>query len=104
VLQATAERERAAAIAAVLYPNDSTPEGKELRLKQQYFFVSASLQVCVCGVVLLRLAGALLGGGGSRHPEQRPSGSQFGWLAQPQRLALSTVITTTTTPPRHRRT
>jgi starch phosphorylase len=28
----------------VLYPNDSTPEGKELRLKQQYFFVSASLQ------------------------------------------------------------
>jgi hypothetical protein len=29
----------------VLYPNDSTPEGKELRLKQQYFFVSASLQV-----------------------------------------------------------
>ncbi|KAI8467049.1 MAG: starch phosphorylase [Monoraphidium minutum] len=32
------------AISAVLYPNDSTPEGKELRLKQQYFFVSASLQ------------------------------------------------------------
>jgi len=28
----------------VLYPNDSTPEGKELRLKQQFFFVSASLQ------------------------------------------------------------
>lgn len=43
--QATSERERAAAISAVLYPNDSTPEGKELRLKQQYFFVSASLQV-----------------------------------------------------------
>ena len=29
---------------AVLYPDDSTPQGKELRLKQQYFFVSASLQ------------------------------------------------------------
>jgi glucan phosphorylase len=43
-VQATSERERAAAISAVLYPNDSTPEGKELRLKQQYFFVSASLQ------------------------------------------------------------
>jgi starch phosphorylase len=43
--QAVEERERAAAISAVLYPNDSTPEGKELRLKQQYFFVSASLQV-----------------------------------------------------------
>jgi len=28
----------------VLYPNDSTNEGKLLRLKQQYFFVSASLQ------------------------------------------------------------
>jgi starch phosphorylase len=42
--RATAERERAADISAVLYPNDSTPEGKELRLKQQYFFVSASLQ------------------------------------------------------------
>lgn len=43
--QAVEERERALAISAVLYPNDSTPEGKELRLKQQYFFVSASLQV-----------------------------------------------------------
>lgn len=40
-----AEKDRASAISAVLYPNDSTPEGKELRLKQQYFFVSASLQV-----------------------------------------------------------
>lgn len=38
------ERERAEAITSVLYPNDSTPEGKFLRLKQQYFFVSASLQ------------------------------------------------------------
>ncbi|SHK34047.1 maltodextrin phosphorylase [Anaerobranca californiensis DSM 14826] len=31
-------------ISKVLYPNDSTDEGKLLRLKQQYFFVSASLQ------------------------------------------------------------
>lgn len=30
-------------ITAVLYPNDSTDTGKELRLRQQYFFVSASL-------------------------------------------------------------
>jgi starch phosphorylase len=27
-----------------LYPDDSTPQGKELRFKQQYFFVSASIQ------------------------------------------------------------
>jgi glycogen phosphorylase len=31
-------------LSRVLYPADSTPQGKELRLKQQYFFVSASLQ------------------------------------------------------------
>ncbi len=31
-------------ISRVLYPNDSTNEGKLLRLRQQYFFVSASLQ------------------------------------------------------------
>jgi starch phosphorylase len=31
-------------ISWVLYPNDSTPAGRELRLKQEYFFVAASLQ------------------------------------------------------------
>ena len=31
-------------ISKVLYPNDGTDEGKQLRLKQQHFFVSASLQ------------------------------------------------------------
>lgn len=36
-------RQKAEFISSVLYPNDSTPSGKELRLKQQYFFVSASI-------------------------------------------------------------
>jgi len=31
-------------VSRVLYPDDSTPEGRELRFRQQYFFVSASLQ------------------------------------------------------------
>ena len=38
------EEIKASAISKVLYPDDSTEEGKILRLKQQYFFVSASLQ------------------------------------------------------------
>lgn len=37
-------KRKADEITAVLYPNDATEEGKELRLKQQFFFVSASLQ------------------------------------------------------------
>ena len=31
-------------LSKVLYPSDTTAMGRELRLKQQYFFVSASLQ------------------------------------------------------------
>lgn len=38
------EKNEAENISRVLYPNDSRREGKILRLKQQYFFVSASIQ------------------------------------------------------------
>ena len=42
--RAVAEKMNSETISKVLYPNDNTPAGRELRLAQQYFFVSASLQ------------------------------------------------------------
>lgn len=42
--EALALKNKAEDISRVLYPNDSEKAGKILRLKQQYFFVSASLQ------------------------------------------------------------
>ena len=42
--EASAEAVDAKNVSRVLYPDDTTPQGKELRFKQQYFFVSASLQ------------------------------------------------------------
>ncbi|MGF1491743.1 MAG: glycogen/starch/alpha-glucan phosphorylase [Microcoleaceae cyanobacterium] len=41
---AVAEKMRSETISKVLYPNDNTPQGKQLRLEQQFFFVSCSLQ------------------------------------------------------------
>ena len=41
---AVAEQVDAKNLSRVLYPDDSTPQGKELRFRQQYFCVSASLQ------------------------------------------------------------
>ena len=43
-IQAVAEKNESENLSKVLYPDDTTQMGRELRLKQQYFFVSASLQ------------------------------------------------------------
>jgi len=43
-LKAMEERHRAEVISKILYPEDAHREGKLLRLMQQYFFISASLQ------------------------------------------------------------
>ena len=45
--KAVEQQTLARTICEVLYPNDNHYAGKELRLKQQYFFVSASLQLAV---------------------------------------------------------
>jgi starch phosphorylase len=41
---ALAEQARAEALSKILYPSDNTPAGRELRLRQEYFLVSAALQ------------------------------------------------------------
>jgi len=41
---ALTEQARAEALSKILYPSDETPAGRELRLRQEYFFVAASLQ------------------------------------------------------------
>jgi starch phosphorylase len=43
-LQAVRSQAFAENISKVLYPEDSTPQGKELRLQQQYFFVACSIR------------------------------------------------------------
>ncbi len=41
---ALSDQARAEAISKILYPSDTSASGRELRLRQEYFFVSASLQ------------------------------------------------------------
>ena len=45
--QAVEQQNLARTIVEVLYPNDNHYAGKELRLKQQYFFISASIQTAI---------------------------------------------------------
>lgn len=47
-IQAVLDRNIAENISRVLYPNDNFFEGKELRLKQEYFMCAATLQVKDC--------------------------------------------------------
>ena len=46
--EAVAAKNMAEQITMVLYPNDASENGKELRLRQQYFLASASLQDVLC--------------------------------------------------------
>ena len=48
---AIVEREAVMDLCRVLYPNDTTYAGKVLRVRQQYFFVSASLQAMIANYV-----------------------------------------------------
>ena len=50
------ESARAETITRVLYPADSTPAGQELRLRQEFFFSSASLQDIIRRSVVLTVA------------------------------------------------
>ena len=43
-MHASRDAIQASTISRVLYPDDTTPEGRELRLKQEYFFTAASLE------------------------------------------------------------
>ncbi|HIK45633.1 MAG TPA: glycogen/starch/alpha-glucan phosphorylase [Leptolyngbyaceae cyanobacterium M65_K2018_010] len=43
-IRAVADKTQSESISKVLYPNDNTPQGRRLRLEQQYFFVACALQ------------------------------------------------------------
>jgi starch phosphorylase len=45
--RAVEDKVRSENITKVLYPNDESPAGKQLRLEQEYFFVSCALQDCI---------------------------------------------------------
>ena len=51
-LNAVQDKSLSESLSKVLYPNDSSAVGKELRLRQEYFFVSASIQDILAGFLL----------------------------------------------------
>lgn len=61
-VQAILAKQRAETLSSVLYPDDRTYEGKELRLKQQHFFVSATLQACPPGLRAAASCGGISAG------------------------------------------
>ncbi len=69
--KAVEERNESESISKVLYPNDASASGRELRLKQQYFFVSASIQD-----ILRRFISA--------HPIK----TQQDWALLPEKIAI----------------
>ncbi|MFM7736493.1 MAG: glycogen/starch/alpha-glucan phosphorylase [Alphaproteobacteria bacterium] len=52
--RAVEEKARCENITKILYPNDSKPAGKQLRLEQEAFFVSCALQDCIRLLLLRR--------------------------------------------------
>jgi glycogen phosphorylase len=69
--RAVEERVETETISKVLYPNDASASGRELRLKQQYFFVSASIQD-----ILRRFL--------SKHAMKKPAD----WALLPEKIAI----------------
>lgn len=69
--QAVEQRNDSETISKVLYPNDTSASGRELRLKQQYFFVSASTQD------ILR-----------RFLRSNPISTPSDWKALPEKVAI----------------
>ena len=65
-------------ISWVLYPNDSTPAGRELRLRQEYFFVAASMQDIVARHLDEHGSARQPGRQGRDPPERHPPGDRRG--------------------------
>ena len=87
-LQAVRSQAFAENISKVLYPEDSTPQGKELRLQQQYFFVACSMRDFIDNVLPPRLRPAPAARTGDLPAQRHPPGDRHpGADADPGRRA-----------------